>query len=189
MTTNQIHYKQYEPTDFDGVIALGNQVHGDNYLDRINTRHYYETGIVNDINASFVAYDGDKLVGFRLTQAAENWDIDQWCSPALWQLPTEQVCYFKSNTVNAEYRGHGIGSTLLMLSIEQAKRQGAKAGLAHIWLASPGNSAFKYFKKCGGELIKEHPDRWASWFESHGYICPVCGSDCDCTAAEMMIRF
>jgi len=91
--------------------------------------------------------------------------------------------------VNANYRGHGIGSSLLMLSIEQAKLQGAKAGLAHIWLASPGNSAFKYFKKCGGELIKEHPNRWAGWYESHGYICPVCGADCDCTAAEMMIRF
>lgn len=185
----QIHYKQYEPEDFAGVIKLGNIVHGDNYLDDEKCQKYYNTSFKDGINASFVAYDGDELVGFRLTQAANKWDINEWCSPQLWQLSEDQVCYFKSNTVNANYRGHGIGSSLLMLSIEQAKLQGAKAGLAHIWLASPGNSAFKYFKKCGGELIKEHPNRWAGWYESHGYICPVCGPDCDCTAAEMMIRF
>ena len=189
MSNTQIQYKQYEPQDIDAVIELGNQVHGDNYLDKDNATHYYQTGILNGVNAGFVAYDNDKLVGFRLTQAALQWEIDEWCSPELWQLPNEQVCYFKCNTVNADYRGYGIGSTLLMLSIEQAKRQGAKAGLAHIWLASPGNSAFKYFKKCGGELIKEHTHRWAGWYDSHGYMCPVCGANCDCTAAEMMIRF
>ena len=189
MTAIQIQYKQFEPVDFDGVIKLGNIVHGANYLDTQSTQALYDSSFKNGINSSFVAYDGDELVGFRLTQSAEQWDIDRWCSPNQWQLETAQVCYFKSNTVNADYRGHGIGSTLLMLSIEQAKLQGAKAGLAHIWMSSPGNSAFKYFKKCGGELIKEHPDRWADWFESRGYVCPVCGEDCDCVASEMIIRF
>ena len=189
MNTVKIDYKQFTPDDFGGVIKLGNQVHGENYLDDAKAQMYYDSSFKNQINASFVAYHDDLLVGFRLTQAARQWPVDEWCSPTLWQLDEDEVCYFKSNTVNAEYRGHGIGSTLLMLSIEQAKLQGAKGGLAHIWLASPGNSAFKYFKKCGGELIKEHPNRWTSWYDSHGYICPVCGEDCDCTAAEMMIRF
>lgn len=189
MNTVKITYKPFTSDDFGGVMALGNDVHGDNYLDHDKTQYYYDSGFKNGINASFVAYHQNKLVGFRLTQAAMQWEIDEWCSPERWQLQADQVCYFKSNTVNAEYRGHGIGSTLLMLSIEQAKLQGAKAGLAHIWMASPGNSAFKYFKKCGGELIKEHPKRWAGWHDSHGYLCPVCGKDCHCTAAEMMIRF
>lgn len=189
MTSAQIKYKQFGPEDFGGVIRLGNIVHGDNYLDQEKTQHLYDSGITNGINASFVAYHNDELVGFRLTQAATQWDIDEWCTTDAWQKPTQQVCYFKSNTVNAEYRGHGIGSTLLMLSIEKAKLQGAKAGLAHIWMSSPGNSAFKYFKKCGGELVKEHPGRWADWYDSHGYMCPVCGKDCDCVAAEMIIYF
>lgn len=189
MTSTQIQYKQFEPDDFAGVIKLGNTVHGTNYLDLQGTQALYEKSFKGDVNASFVAYDKDELVGFRLTQGAMQWDIDEWCSPEHWNFEEHEVCYFKSNTVNADYRGLGIGSTLLMLSIEQAKCQGAKAGLAHIWMSSPGNSAFKYFKKCGGELIKEHPNRWAGWYESHGYICPVCGKDCDCTASEMMIRF
>ena len=185
----EINYKQFEPEDFGGVITLGNEVHGDNYLDTEKVQQLYDTSFKDGINGSFVAYHDELLVGFRLTQAAKQWDIDQWCSPELWGLPEDNVCYFKSNTINTDYRGHGIGSTLLMLSIEQAKRQGAKAGLAHIWMASPGNSAFKYFKKCGGELVKEHPNRWAGWYEEFGYICPVCGPICDCTASEMMIKF
>lgn len=184
-----ITYKAYEPNDIPAVIALGNTVHGDNYLDPEKAQYLYESGFKDNINASLVAYDGDKLVGFRLTQGAEQWHIDEWCSPDLWGWSEEQVCYFKCNTVDATYRGYGIGSELLKRSIEQAKKQGAKAGLAHIWLASPGNSAFKYFKKCGGELVKEHPNRWQSWFESDGYICPVCGEHCTCTAAEMIIHF
>jgi len=71
---SQILYKQYEPEDFAGVIKLGNIVHGDNYLDDEKCQKYYNTSFKDGINASFVAYDGDELVGFRLTQAATNWD-------------------------------------------------------------------------------------------------------------------
>ncbi len=188
-TQNDVFFKTYSPEDFDAVIALGNIVHGDNYLDQHKAQYLYEAGLKSDINASLVAYMNDKLVGFRLTQSALQWDIDEWCSPEVWGFPTQEICYFKCNTVDEVCRGTGIGSELLKRSIKQAKKQGAKAGLAHIWLASPGNSAYKYFKKCGGELVKEHPDRWQGWFDSHGYICPVCGEYCTCTAAEMMIKF
>ena len=67
---------------------------------------------------------------------------------------TSQVCYFKCNTVDESYRGYGIGSTLLRLSIDAAKQQGAKAGISHLWKQSPGNSAVKYFTKCGGQLVQ-----------------------------------
>ncbi|MBE1301963.1 MAG: GNAT family N-acetyltransferase [Alteromonadaceae bacterium] len=184
-----ITYKQFEPEDFAGVIELGNAVHGDNYLDVEKTQSLYEASYHHGINASFVAYDQDELVGFRLTQAAGKWNIDQWCTPESWQSDTSSTCYFKSNTVNAEYRGYGIGSNLLKLSIDNAKKQGATAGLAHIWLASPGNSAFKYFSKCGGKLVKEHPNRWAQWCIDDGYVCPVCIEGCSCIAAEMIIHF
>ncbi len=186
MTT--LTYKAFELADFDQVIALGNRVHGDNYLNQASLKQLYQAGFKDGINASLVAYDGEKLVGFRITLAPGQWPIDEWCSPELWQCPEPEVCYFKSNTVDASYRGHGIGSSLLNKSIAQAKHQGAKAGLAHIWLASPGNSAYKYFVKCGGVLVKEHPNRWSKWCED-GFVCPVCGNNCTCTAAEMIIHF
>lgn len=184
-----ITYQHFVPADFDAVIRLGNEVHGDNYLDMAAVEYLYSNSIKHQINASFVAYHDDKLVGFRLTQAPEQWEIDEWCSPALWPVDASRLCYFKSVAVPSASRGLGIASTLLKRSIESAKQQGAVAGLAHIWLGSPGNSAYQYFTRCGGKLVKEHPNRWQGWFDSHGYICPVCGEHCTCSAAEMMIRF
>lgn len=186
MTT--INYRALTPADFDKVITLANHVHGDGYMDENNIQDWYQKGFKNDINAGFVAYDNDKLVGFRITYAAEQWHIDKWCSPQKWRANSEQVCYFKCNTVDETYRGYGIGSELLKLSIAAAKAQGAIAGVSHLWKQSPGNSAVKYFTKCGGELVQSHPDKWREE-ALNGYDCIICGFDCHCEAAEMIIYF
>jgi len=186
--TNKISYRTITEQDFAQVIALGTKVHGEGYIDDNNIKQWVNKGIKDNINASYVAYDGDKLVGFRITYATTQWQIDHWCSPKLWQLPVEQVCYFKCNTVDENYRGYGVGSQLLKLSIMAAQQQGAKAGISHLWRQSPGNSAVKYFTKCGGKLIKDHRDRWHE-LSVQGYQCPVCEKLCHCVAAEMMITF
>ena len=183
-----IHYREMQPDDFSAIILLATEVHGEGYLDNDAMKAWFSKGLSQNINASYVAYDNDKLVGFRITYACNQWDIDEWCSPNLWPHPTEQVCYFKCNTVDESYRGYGIGSKLLNLSINAAKQQGAKAGISHLWRQSPGNSAVKYFTKCGGELIKDHPDRWNE-LSKNGYCCPICQFDCHCIAAEMLINF
>ncbi|MFQ3248612.1 MAG: ribosomal protein S18 acetylase RimI-like enzyme [Glaciecola sp.] len=200
-----INYVQLAPEHFAAIIDLGNHVHGDNYLDENSIRDIYERSFSNNINASWVAVisaqqedilgtsvrntpDG-YLVGFRLTIAADKWQPDEWCSPELWMLPPNQVCYFKCNTVDENVRGQGVGSSLLKKSIASASSQGAEAGLAHIWLASPGNSAFSYFKACGGKLVKEHANKWQKHSIEDNYDCPVCGSLCECTAAEMLLQF
>ncbi|MDC0601956.1 GNAT family N-acetyltransferase [Aliiglaciecola sp.] len=184
-----IQYQPLAPIHFERLIKLANQVHGDNYLDSQSMQDLYERSFHLGVNASFVSLIGDKLIGFRLTIAATHWQSDKWCSPEKWSVPEQQVCYFKCNTVDADYRKHGVGSRLLSLSIDQAKAQGARAGLAHIWLASPGNSAFKYFSKCGGKLVAEHPGKWRQLSISEGYCCPVCNDLCECTAAEMLLKF
>lgn len=183
-----LNYKNLTSADFDAVISLANEVHGDGYLDNASMQAWYEKGLKNNINASFVVYHGDKLVGFRITYAAQQWEIDTWCTTERWSVPTNQVCYFKCNTVDADYRGQGIGSELLQRSIAAVKQQGALAGVSHLWKQSPGNSAVKYFTKCGGVLIKTHPDRWYS-LSLAGYQCTVCATECHCEAAEMLLTF
>jgi ribosomal protein S18 acetylase RimI-like enzyme len=186
---NKINYQQLDVEHFAGVIALGNQVHGDNYLNLQSLQLLYSAGIQNGINASWVALSDQQVVGFRLTISAGNWTIDKWCTPEKWGIAIPHVCYFKCNTVNEDYRALGIGSKLLALSIEQVKKQGGLAGLAHIWLASPKNSAFRYFSKCGGVTVKEHPGKWRELSIHNGYECPVCPAICECVAAEMILKF
>lgn len=183
-----LRYHQLTPADFQQVIRLATEVHGAGYVDESSMQAWYKKGIKNGINSGFVVYHEEKLVGFRITYAAEQWQIDQWCSTQDWPVPSEQVCYFKCNTVDEAYRGHGIGGELLKRSIAATKAQGATAGVSHLWKQSPGNSAVKYFTKCGGILIKEHPDRWRE-LSIAGYECPLCHNDCRCEAAEMMITF
>lgn len=183
-----LEYKNLTPDDFEKVITLGNFVHGDGYLTAQNIRDWYAKGISNNINSGFVVYDGEKLVGFRITYAPSKWTVDQWSSPDLWRVTQDKVCYFKCNTVDEEYRGHGIGGQLLTLSIKASKKQGAMAGVSHLWKQSPGNSAVKYFTKCGGELVKIHPNKWHQ-DSINGYNCILCGFDCHCEAAEMIIYF
>lgn len=199
-----IEYYPLTPEFFSAVIALGDRIHGNNYLDQESLATLYRSGIVNDINSSFVAVNTAAaiteedtslstskglLVGFRITISASHFNIDDTCTPDKWGVPSDKVAYFKSNTVDNRFQGNGIGSQLLKHSIKQLKRQGATAGLAHIWLQSPGNSAFKYFTKCGGQLIQKHENKWLPLSLKDGYYCPVCDGDCYCTAGEMLLVF
>ena len=186
--SNNFNYQHLTPKDFAKVIELGNFVHGNGYLSEGSLLTWYQKGILNKINSGYVVYDNDKLIGFRITYSIGKWDIDQWCSPDLWRVPAKNVCYFKCNTVDENYRGYGVGGKLLNLSIEAAKKQGALAGVSHLWKQSPGNSAVMYFTKCGGELVTSHPDKW-NQDSKDGYDCILCGRDCHCEAAEMIIYF
>jgi hypothetical protein len=173
---------------FHAVSVLGNKVHGDGYLCPDTVNNWVNKGITNNINSSFVALDGKKVVGFRITFSANNWQINKWCTPNKWQVPEDKCCYFKCNTVAENHRSLGIGKNLLNLSIEAANRQGALAGVSHLWKQSPNNSAVSYFSRCGGEHVTSHPGKWNK-DSKQGYDCILCGFDCHCEAAEMIIYF
>ncbi len=189
INANDISYQELSPEHFDGVIKLGNEVQGDGYLTEDSLKEMHEKSFHDGINASWVALYKGKVVGFRLTYAHSKWQEDKWCTPDDWPVDATKVCYFKCNTVDPAMQGTGIGSTMLKLSVEQAKKQGAEAGLAHIWLASPGNSAYRYFSKNGGVLIKKHADKWRYESIYEGYDCPVCPEHCECEGAEMLLEF
>ncbi|PCI63038.1 MAG: GNAT family N-acetyltransferase [Gammaproteobacteria bacterium] len=188
---SDISYQPLSQNDFEQLITLANTVHGGGYLNKTSLQAWYKKGIANTpakINASYVAYHQNKLVGFRVTFTVGSWQLDQWLTPNLWRVDSNKICYFKCNTVDETYRGLGIGSKMLKLSIHAAKKQGALAGVSHLWKQSPNNSAISYFSKCGGELVKLHPDKWHEE-SKNGYDCILCGLDCHCEAAEMIIYF
>lgn len=175
---------------FAAVIALANQVHGDNYLDSVSLQQMSLQGIKQGLNASLVAVDDNgAVVGYRLSFAPGQWQLDQWCSPGLWSVLPDNMAYFKSVAVAPSVRGQGVATALLKASARILVRQGAGAGLAHIWRESPGNAAERYFSYAGATLLKVHPLRWRHLSETAGYICPLCGSLCSCSAAEMELKF
>ncbi|GAB2914359.1 GNAT family N-acetyltransferase [Rheinheimera gaetbuli] len=179
-----------DPDNFSAVIALANQVHGDNYLDSVSLQQMYLQGIKLGLNASLVAVDeSGEVVGYRLSFAPGQWQRDEWCSPELWSVLPDDMAYFKSVAVAPSMRGKGVASALLKASARILVLQGAGAGLAHIWRESPGNAAERYFSYAGAALLKVHPLRWRHLSETAGYICPLCGLLCSCSAAEMELKF
>jgi GNAT superfamily N-acetyltransferase len=185
---DEVIYLPLTPDFYSQVITLANNVHGQGYLDDEKLMSWVNKGIKNTINSSFVALNGNKLIGFRITYASSQWLIDKWCSPLLWNVDSSHCCYFKCNTVVHDSRGFGIGKKLLYLAVDAAKKQGAQAGISQLWKQSPNNSAVSYFRQCGGELVNSHPGKWND-DSKHGYDCVLCGYDCQCEAAEMIIYF
>ncbi|RUO78481.1 GNAT family N-acetyltransferase [Pseudidiomarina taiwanensis] len=185
----EITYKELTAADHAAVIELGNRVHGDNYLTEANLQDYAARGLYKGVNLSWLAFVDGKLAGIRLTFAPSQWDTETDTTPSAWRVPAEQMVYFKCSAVDSSIRGAGLGRGLLKQSIAAAKSVGCKAGLAHIWLNSPNNSAYGYFSKCGGELVAEHANRWHYISVHEGYHCPVCDGICHCSAAEMILYF
>jgi len=186
---DKISYRPMTAADHAAVIRLANEVHGDNYLTEESLAEYAAKAERDGVNLNWLAYMGDQLAGIRLTFAPGTWPIDAQCTPDDWPVAASKMCYFKCAAVSESARGAGIGRGLLERSIDAAKQLGCEAGLAHIWLQSPNNSAFSYFSKCGGQLIREHKKRWYQLSVEDGYHCPVCDGVCFCTAAEMILPF
>ncbi|CAB0151090.1 hypothetical protein PSI9734_01505 [Pseudidiomarina piscicola] len=188
-TTPKVTYRELTAADHAAVIELGNRVHGDNYLTEASLADYVQRGNQDGVNLNWLAFVDDELAGIRLTFAPGQWPLDDYCTPDQWPVDQAQMCYFKCSAVAEISRGLGIGRGLLERSSAAAQRLGCKAGLAHIWMQSPNNSAYSYFTRCGGEMIQEHPGRWYELSIHGGYHCPVCDGVCHCTAGEMVLRF
>lgn len=179
-----VSYFEMTPEHLADVVWLANLVHGANYLSNEEAEQFLERGQKNGINCCFVAFIDEELVGFRIAFAPSKWNIDKWCTPELWPAEPDKIGYFKCNTVHEDYRARSIGSNLMRLSMDAIKRQGAAAGICHTWMQSPGNSAYLYITKVGGEQIKLHKGKWAI----EDYHCPVCNGFCSCEAAEMLVK-
>lgn len=176
------------PADFAAVVTLANHVHGAGYLTEKALADMVQQGIKQQLSACFLAKIAQRVVGYRISFAAGQWQPDKWCSPSAWPVAIEDMAYFKSVAVHPDMQAQGIGQALLQRSIQVLKQQGAKAGLAHLWCQSPHNSAVRYFSKAGGQLINRHENRWQH-LSAQGYHCPRCGKVCCCSAAEMVLQF
>jgi len=175
--------------DFDKIITLGALCHGENYLDYAHLENILEMSTKDGLISSAVCYDKEELIAFRLTYAPGKWCLDKWCTPEDWGIPVDKVSYLKSITVRPDYRRFGLAKRLLKRTINLSKEQGAVAGVAHIWLESPEQAAYKYFLNAGARLVKMHPNRWSVDCIEIGYRCVRCGNNCVCTAAEMILTF
>ena len=170
--------------DLESVKAFTDQWIGKDYYSLEELKNVLTWSKHGDLCASFVALDGEKLIGVRLTYAPGQWIPDgaRGITPDLWKINEGTMAYFKSLFISGDYQKKGLGRILSTKSIEVLKKMGAEGILCHSWLESPGNSSQKYLIKMGFEDIKAHEKYWYHI----DYHCTRCGPErCVCTAMEM----
>lgn len=171
-------------TDIQSVKLFTDRWIGANYFSLLDLQDILEKSKKDGLNASFLAWKQERLIGVRLTFAPSTWvsSAQQIC-PDLWTVPPESVGYFKSLFIDEEFQNQGLGKRLSKISGETLLKQGAKAIVTHSWLESPNNSSQNYLIKSGFIVVANHKNFW----EHIDYQCLRCSpSRCKCTAVEMI---
>lgn len=184
-TSSPIQIRPFAPQDVPGVKAFTDRWIGQNYYAEEELLEIHGLSVAHELNASFIAWEKDDVVGVRLTYAPGSWPqkSPRGLTPGRWPVPTHQMAYFKSLFVHEDYQQQGLGRELSGLSLETLKKMGARAVLCHSWLESPGNSSQRYLLRMGFSALQEHPLFW----NPIDYECTrCCPKRCVCTAVEMV---
>lgn len=157
---------------------------GENYFSQDQLEEVIQLSSTKDLNASFLAFDNNELVGVRLSFLPGRWiEKARGISPDLWPCPYDQVGYFKSLFIADSAQKLGLGRSLSQKSMDVLKSAGARAIVCHSWLESPEDSSRRYLESLGFSQLALHPKFW----EPVDYLCTRCApSTCQCTAAEML---
>lgn len=180
----------FEENHISAVLPFTDRWIGENYFSEsdlirlINESRAPVPDLGNrEISASCLAWQGQKLIGVRISLAPGRWE--KGTIPFLnsqWPIKGIEVGYFKTLFVHGDFRGLGIGQRLSQASMVILRQQGAKGIVSHSWLESPGNSSQNYLLKNGFVEIGRHPLFW----NRLDYKCVRCQPEaCQCTAVEM----
>lgn len=171
--------------DASAVTAIADVAIGPGYYPESLVIEYIERSCVNNVSQSFVACDGDQVIGFRFTFPPNRWEAGRGkgLSPEKWPASLSETAYFQSCFIDENYMGRGIGKQLSFASIASLRQSGARLVIAHSWKESPHNSSFRYLSKLGFLPVAEYENYWYDV----DYVCKLCGKPCVCTAIEMVL--
>ena len=180
-----IQIRSMTAQDAPTVSGLADVLVGPGYYPTNLVKEYIERSRSGDENQSFVACDGDRIVGFRFTFPPGKWASGRGrgLSPDKWPVSKNDAAYFQSCFVDEDYMGCGIVKRLSFASIDALRASGVRLVVAHSWKESPHNSSFRYLKKLGFHPVAEYPKYWSEI----DYICKLDGKPCQCTAIEMIL--
>lgn len=181
---HKITFRSLELNDIETVKKFTDQWIGLNYFSKLELEVIYKKSQQRGLNSSFLAWDGEDLVGIRLT-LAPGWSGSgqQKTFSERWTVNPLTVGYFKSLFVHPNYWRRGYGKELSRLSQQILKEQGATAIVTHSWFESPGQSSQALLLKMGFTEVGRHLKYW----EAIDYLCNLCKPlRCRCTAIEMI---
>ncbi len=116
------------------------------YTRRRDIRNYFKWLYSRDKDGFMIAEDGDKAVGFVACDT-------NWISI----FERKKVGEIHEIFVLPEYRGRGIGTELMRLAIEYARKRGRN--VAELWVGRKNYRARKFYERLGFREAGE----WGKW--------------------------
>ncbi len=163
-------------TDIPHLIALANAALGKGYLtydtfEWPNVRRYWRAAI----------HETAGFVGFCYTyhvSAAEAADLLALEKSAL----PERVGILKSIAVHTVHQGKGIGYSLVQDAQRWLLSEAISVIFCVVWQSKQGANLAGIMESHGFLLYKSIPQYWCQESQLEGYLCPECGTPCQCTA-------
>ncbi|MEC9073014.1 MAG: GNAT family N-acetyltransferase [Myxococcota bacterium] len=181
-----IRIRRMEEADVDGVSLLADRLVGSSYYTPDLVREYRRRSSAGHDVFSYVAETTDgELVAFRFVLPAGRWSggRGKGLSPERWPADLSDTAYFQSCFVDDRCMGKGIGRRLAWQAMDDLKRAGTRAVVAHSWKESPHGSSLRYLTRLGFQPVAEHLEYW----KEVDYVCRRCGEPCLCTAIEVVM--
>ena len=178
--------RNFTPADVPKLKEFTDQVIGANYYSAQELTDFYQQSLKDGHECTLILEDEAKAIrGVRITFPPGQWQRGKGhgLTPALWNIPMNQVAYFQSLFIDPPLTGQGWGKKMSLQAIDLLKKLGARAVVAHSWKESPHDSSGKYLRALGFKSVAYHPLYW----KDVDYICPHCGKPCLCTAEEMIL--
>jgi ribosomal protein S18 acetylase RimI-like enzyme len=182
-----IKISELKDDDIPEALRITEQLLG-TYLSPADYMEYYEKSLKDKTRNSLVATIGSRIIGFSVMYAPGRWAPDEFCTVTKWSKSPELCAYYKVACIIPEFQNHGVAGMLSRMAIEIARKQGAHAIIAHVWLNSPNNASLRLVERLGGMTIGVHKKRWYRESVEKGWRCSRCGNPCACDAAEVEIK-
>lgn len=174
------------PEDAPAVARFADRFVGVDYYPAADLLDYLARTTVGAITTSYVAEQGDRVVGFRIVMPPGRWASGRGngLTPERWPHPLEATAYFQSCFVDTSLTGQGLGRRLAQVAFDDLRRLGARAVAVHSWKESPNDSSRRYLTRLGFRTVAEYPHYW----RDVDYLCAGCRvKPCTCTAIEMIL--
>ena len=108
--------------------------------------------------------------------------------PEAVELFTGTVGSYEAVSVEPHLRRRGVGRLLTQVSLEWMREQGCDVAVTLAWLSGNRDSSPELFRRLG---FQEGPTLDRFYFEESlrdGWICPICGGPCLCSATLFTLR-
>lgn len=185
----KIDYRDAQGCDFESVYAIASKELNDGQAYRAYMEDLYlrlGTSVLG-----VLAFDGERMIGFAFVEEGMvlTGDRTDYLGDIQRDIGTDGIWTGAAFAVLEKYRGYKIGAALFLHAMRALSRIGVQHLLLEIWVRPDGFMPSNTNLATAGHYT-EYGIVHDFYKEAsrHGYLCPVCGENCRCSAKIAVVH-